>query len=194
MKTKTLISILLLCAASLGGLAQKVALKTNLLYDATATINLGAELSLAPQWTLDVSGDFNAWSKTDRKVWKHWFIQPEARYWLCDKFQGSFFAAHAITGQFNMGRINNSVKILGADFGRLSDFRYQGWMMGAGIAYGYALPIGRHFNIEGEIGIGVIHTKYDKFKCAGCGKKLESGKSETFLSPTKAAINIVYLF
>lgn len=41
--------------------AQKVALKSNLLYDATGSINLGVELALALQWTLDVSGNYNAW-------------------------------------------------------------------------------------------------------------------------------------
>ena len=37
--------------------AQKVAVKTNLLYDVTTTLNLGAEFRLAPKWTLDVSGN-----------------------------------------------------------------------------------------------------------------------------------------
>lgn len=36
--------------------AQKAAIKTNLLYDATTTFNLGAEFALSPKWTLDVSG------------------------------------------------------------------------------------------------------------------------------------------
>ena len=40
-----------------GGMnAQKVALKTNLLYDALATANLGIETGLSPRWTLDISG------------------------------------------------------------------------------------------------------------------------------------------
>ena len=38
-----------------------VAIKTNLLYDATATINAGLEIGLAPRWTIDLSGNFNAW-------------------------------------------------------------------------------------------------------------------------------------
>ena len=41
--------------------AQKVALKTNLLYDATTTLNLGVEVNLARQWTLDLSGSLNPW-------------------------------------------------------------------------------------------------------------------------------------
>lgn len=70
--------------------AQDVALKTNLLYDATATINAGVEVALAPKWSLDVSGNFNAWSFSDGKRWKHWLAQPELRYWLCREMGGHF--------------------------------------------------------------------------------------------------------
>ena len=48
--------------------AQKVAVKTNLLYDVTTTLNLGAEFRLAPKWTLDVSGNYNPFHfKNDKK-------------------------------------------------------------------------------------------------------------------------------
>ena len=36
--------------------AQDVAIKTNILYDAAATVNFGVEVGLAPRWTLDISG------------------------------------------------------------------------------------------------------------------------------------------
>ena len=45
-----------------GARCQKVAVKSNLLYDATATINLGIEFCLAPKWTFDVSGNYNGWT------------------------------------------------------------------------------------------------------------------------------------
>lgn len=65
--------------------AQKAAIKTNLLYDATTTFNLGAEFALSPKWTLDVSGNYNPWTFSNNKKWKHWLVQPEARYWFCNK-------------------------------------------------------------------------------------------------------------
>ena len=52
---KILILILLMSGCFiLESYAQKVALKSNLLYDATATMNLGLEFGLARKWTLDV--------------------------------------------------------------------------------------------------------------------------------------------
>lgn len=38
---------------------QNVALKTNVLYDATATVNAGVEFSFAPKWTMDISANYN---------------------------------------------------------------------------------------------------------------------------------------
>ena len=52
--------------------------KTNLLYDATLTINVGAEMQVAPKWSVDLSGNYNPWTLSGGKKWKHWMIQPEA--------------------------------------------------------------------------------------------------------------------
>lgn len=37
--------------------AQKIAVKTNILYDVTTTLNIGAEFRVAPKWTIDLSGN-----------------------------------------------------------------------------------------------------------------------------------------
>lgn len=193
---KKLIILLWVLIASAGvGRAQDFAVKTNLLYDATLTVNLGAELQLAPKWSFDLSGNFNGWTLSGGKKWKHWLIQPEARYWLCDALAGHFFAAHGLVGQYNFGHIDlGDFKFLGSDFSRLKDHRYQGWYGGIGVAYGYAWALSTHFNIEAEIGIGWIYTKYDKYECAGCGKKVESGRKHNYVGPTKAALSLVYVF
>ena len=44
-----------------------------------------------------------------------------------------------------------------------------------------------------EIGVGWLHTKYDKFECEGCGRRVGKGRHDYF-GPTKAAINLVYVF
>lgn len=188
---KTLLVILVFLAAGLAN-AQKVGIKSNLLYDAAANANLGLEFGLAPKWTLDISGDYNAWPINGHK-WKHWFVQPEARYWLCDRFQGHFLAVHAIGGQYNFGNLPHGFKFLGSDFRKLADHRYQGWGVGGGIAYGYAWVLAKHWNLEAEIGIGAIYTKFDEYDCESCSRKLGSG-DHVYYGPTKLAINLEYLF
>ncbi len=174
--------------------AQKLALKTNLLYDAAATINAGVEIGLSPRWSFDMSGNYNAWTLKEGTCWKHWMVQPELRFWACDRFSGQFVALHAIAGQYNFGGIENNIKILHNDFSVLKDYRFQGFAMGGGIAYGYAWILGRHLNLEAEIGVGYIYTTYDKFNCVGCGKRVLTGQPAHFVGPTKAAINFVYVF
>lgn len=173
--------------------SQNIAIKSNLLYDAIAVANLGVEAPLAPRWTLDVSANLNAWAINQHK-WKHWLVQPEVRYWLCDRFQGHFFGLHAIAGQYNVGNLHNNIHFFGTDFSDLTHNRYQGWMFGAGLAYGYSWILAKHWNIEAEIGLGWIHTRSDVYPCADCGTKLAEDKNHDYVGPTKAAVSLIYLF
>lgn len=173
---------------------QKVAIKTNALYDATATVNAGIEIALAKKWTFDLSGNWNSWSKNENCLWKHYLIQPEVRYWFCDRFSGHFLGLHGHGGKYNVGNINNDLKIFGTDFSPLTDYRYQGWFAGAGIAYGYAFILGRSWNLELELGVGYAYTEFDKFECIECGPQLDTNVPYHYLGLTKAAINLVYTF
>ncbi len=190
-KTGVLCALLMLLGATLAN-AQKVALKTNLLYDALLTPDLGLEVKVAPQWTIDLTGNVNFWKVNERR-WKQWNVQPEVRYWFCQAFSGHFLGAHLIGGQYNFGNLPLGFKFLGTDFGELRHNRYQGSMGGAGVAYGYAWILDKHWNFEAELGIGWIYATYDKYPCAVCGTKLDSGHHNYF-GPTKAALNIVYVF
>ena len=186
-----LLSVLVFLCGSIR--AQDVALKSNLLYDIAATPSLGVEVGLAPKWSMDLSGQFNGWSVKNH-LWKHWMVQPEARYWLCDRFQGHFFGLHAIGGQFNFGNIDHLPNFLNNRLSELKDRRHQGWGAGAGIAYGYAWIIGKHWNIEAELGLGWMYTRYDVYPCAKCGTKIREDKVHNYVGPTKAAVNLVYIF
>ena len=90
--------------------------------------------------------------------------------------------------------MKNHIHFLGSDFSQVGYRRYQGWMIGAGVAYGYAWILGKHWNVEGEIGLGWIYTRYDSYPCANCGKKLAKNKTHNYVGPTKAAVNLVYTF
>ncbi len=198
MKTNVGIKVILFLCMVLWGVkanSQDVAVKTNLLYDIAAyTVNAGVEVGLAPRWTLDMSANYNGWTLSHDRKWKHWLVQPEARYWFCDRFAGHFIGGHALGGQYNVGGLKNSISFLGTDFSKFSHRRYQGWFVGAGIAYGYAWILSKHWNLEGEIGIGYIYTRFDSYPCANCGKKLSEDNKHHYVGPTKAAVNLVYTF
>ena len=135
------------------------AVKTNALYWATTTPNLGFEVALSPKITLDISGNYNPWTFSDNEKLKHWLVQPELRYWLCDRFSGHFLGIHAHYAEFNVG----GIKMLGLD-----KYRYQGNLYGGGISYGYHWILSKRWSIEGVIGVGYAHIEYDKYKCRKC--------------------------
>ena len=191
------IKLVMLCIAlslSSAAVGQKVALKTNLIGDALLNPNLGIELGIAPKWSLDVPASFNAWNLSHDRKWKHWYVQPGVRYWFCDRMAGHFVGMHLHGGQYNIGGWDGHVKFLNTDFRRLKDSRFQGWFAGAGISYGYSWILGKHWNIEAEIGFGWAYSRYDRFECAGCGRKVESDRVHNYVGPTKGAINMVYVF
>lgn len=117
----------------------KFAIKTNALYWATSTPNLGIEVGLAKKLTLDISGNYNPWKFGDDRQIKHWLVQPELRYWLCERFNGSFFGLHGHYGEMNVSNLNI--------FGMGHD-RYDGNLYGAGISYGYQWIISKRWSME----------------------------------------------
>lgn len=194
MRRNIIVSLVVFLFSAAASAAQDYGVKTNLIYDLTSTVNVGLEYKLADRWTFDMSGNYNGWTIKEGTRWKHWMFQPEVRFWNCDAFSGHFVAVHGVGGQYNVGGIRNDIRFLGTDFSQLTKYRFQGFCIGGGVAYGYAWIIGRHFNIEAELGVGYIYTEYDKFNCVGCGKRVLTGQPAHYVGPTKAAINLVYIF
>lgn len=169
---------------------QWAAVKTNLLYDATTTINLGVEVGLADKWTLDVLGNYNPWEFSNDRQLKHFLIQPEARYWLCEKFNGHFFGAHVHYGRYNAGNIKLP---FGIGEEGIQKYRYKGWLAGAGVSYGYHWILGKRWSLEATLGIGYAYLGYDKYKiCPTCRQKL-GDEVKHYFGPTRAALSVIYI-
>ncbi|MCD7850546.1 MAG: DUF3575 domain-containing protein [Parabacteroides sp.] len=161
----------------------KFAIKTNALYWATTTPNLGIEFVLGEKWTMDISANYNFWNFSNNKKIKHWLIQPEARYWFCDRFNGHFIGIHGHYGEYNFA----CIRCLG-----LKGKRYEGNLYGGGLSYGYNWLIGKRWNLEAVIGLGFTHLDYSKYPCDKCGEKIKDGV-RNFFGPTKVGLNLVYI-
>jgi outer membrane protein OmpA-like peptidoglycan-associated protein len=156
-----------------------------LLYDLTSTLNVGAELRLGEQFTLDVPFSYNPWKFSGNRYIKHWLVQPELRYWTKRAFSGHFLGAHAHYAQFNFSRI-------------FSEYKYEGWLAGAGLSYGYRWALSPAWGLEASLGLGYAYIDYDQYQaaktgCNHCGSKLKAG-SRHYLGVTKAAVSLVYNF
>ena len=88
----------LLCGRASTAIAQ-VGIKTNLLGWTTASPNLSLEWGIGKKSTLNISGSFNPFRFSDGKQRKYWLVQPEYRYWFCEKFNGHFLGFHVLGGE-----------------------------------------------------------------------------------------------
>lgn len=195
--TKIKILLIIFIGISIEASAQKFGVKTNLLYDATTSMNLGIEIGLAHRWTIDISGNYNPWTFADNRKMKHWLIQTEARYWLCQNFSGHFFGLHAHYAQFNFGGMLpwgfNTGKMFGCIENReIMTHRFQGWLVGGGVGYGYHWILGNRWGLEAEIGFGYAYIECDKYLCQKCGEKI-GPQYVHYVGPTKAAVTLVFL-
>lgn len=171
--------------------AGEVALKSNALYDLTGTLNLGVEFPVAPQWTIDVSMNLNAW-KYGEKSLRHTLIQPEGRYWMGLRNTGHFFSGSALVGYYDIGNFKWPFGNMGHDFKNLRDFTYRGWIYGLGVGYGYSWMIADNWNFELELAIGYAHASYDRYSVVG--HKYDGHVSKNYFGPIKAAATFSYFF
>ena len=180
---------LLLFALFLTGMAiplyaQQVVMKTNGLGWLATTPNLGVEIALAPQFTLDVSGSYNAWNYGNNARLRHCLLQPELRYWFCGNFQKHFVGAHLHAADYNIGNISL--------FPGLKNYSYRGQLYGAGVSYGYHFPLSPRWALEATIGVGYAYMKYKKYTCHQCAE-LKARVTRHYIGPTKAAVNLIYV-
>lgn len=181
--------------------AQEVAIKTNLLYDATTTPNIGLEVGVGRRNTIQLFYGVNPWSfksdtKGEQKV-KHWLLMPEYRRWICNNMTGLFFGIHAMGGQFNAGNVDLPIPgkfFSGDNLGDMvKDSRVEGTYAGGGLTIGYQWILSRHFNIEAEVGAGYDRVWYDQYPCAECGSKLSHGTTN-YVGLTKLGLSLMYVF
>ena len=170
----------------------KFALKTNVLYDFTGTINFGVELPVAPHWTVDLSTNINDWDVYNKKSFRHILIQPEARYWFDSNFAGHFVALHTHYARYNMGNFQNDIRFLGTNFCSLSDRAYNGWLLGLGVGYGYVFNLYKNLNLELELGLGYAYMEYNTYAL----ETLKWGYSNThnYWGITKLNVGLTYCF
>ncbi|MDE6071424.1 MAG: DUF3575 domain-containing protein [Muribaculaceae bacterium] len=173
-----------------------MALKTNLLYDALALPNIGAEFYLGKNLSVVGNWIYGWWDKdSSHRYWRAYGGDIALRWWF-----GSRAHAKPLTGH-HIGLYGG---VLTYDF----EFGGKGWMGGlpgrslwarcnrfAGVEYGYSLPIARRLNLDFTIGIGYFGGKYLKYVPGDNNKEYiwQSTHQLKWFGPTKAEISLVWL-
>ena len=196
---RILIIFFLLLFSGISVNAQRIGVKTNALYLATSTPNIGLEYAFADRFSLELEGGYNPWTlDSDRNMKaKHFLVSPEVRYWFCEAFNGHFIGINANYTLFNLSGVDvpavffpsaRSAMVLEDLKNRRSD----GWAAGAGLTYGCVWPIARRWNLECTVGLGYWYTDYDKFESRKCGLFQEHVSHGAF-GPTALGISFIYL-
>ena len=186
-KSKHLFFLFTLIICSSSAFSQQVLIKNNLLYNLTATPNLGIETSLSDRMTLELTGGYNPFTFSNNKKFKHWLLQSEARYWFGNDLDKFFLGAHFYGGEFNMGNISPLIDI----FSNLKDYRYQGSYIGGGLSGGHRWKFNEKWSIDMNLGIGLVYSDFDKYGGEKCALWIESGK-KTYFGLTKMGVSVAY--
>lgn len=168
--------------------AQQGSVNTNGLYWLSGTPNIGFEYGFRKNTSIALNASWNPFTFSENRKWKHILIQPEFRLWTKETFSGHFFGLHAHYAYYNVGHLPTSIF---SDY--MAEHRFQGWLAGAGLSYGYRWNFSRHWGLEATFGVGYAYLDYSKYTCVKCGEKLGS-RTENYFGPTKAGISLIYNF
>ena len=159
-----------------------IALKTNLLFDAVGIQNLSLEVQVHKHITVDFPVMWSIGDIEREHGLKTIAFQPERRWWLKSPGEGGhFFGIHAHAAWFNL---------------KWEDTRYQTGkrpLLGAGVGYGYRLPMGSHWAAEFNVGFGYANMKYDTYYNIENGARL-GNETKDYWGITRAGISLAYRF
>ncbi len=169
-------------------------IRTNLLYDAALVPNIGAEFYLGNDWAIYGNYVHGWWSKNSGH--RYWRIYGGElgirRYMGCRCYDSPITGHHLgvytqiVTYDFEFGGKGQ----MGGTPGRtiLDRANY-----GAGIEYGYTLPVHRRLNIDFSIGVGYLGGKYIEYRPDDRFYVWEKIHRRNWFGPTKLEISLIYL-
>lgn len=169
-------------------------LKTNMLFDALALPNIGAELYLGKDWSAVANWTYGWWDNDNRhRYWRAYGGDIAVRRWFGAKAEEKPLTGHHI-GVF--------AGVVTYDF----EFGGKGYMGGlprrtlwdrcnlvTGVEYGYSLPVARRINIDFTIGIGYMGGKYLEYVPKNNHYVWQRTRRLNWFGPTKAEISLVWL-
>ena len=158
--------------------AQRVAVKSNALYWATLSPNLGAEFRVSRHFTVNLEVAGNPFKLSDKLKTQFVGATPEVRYW----FEGRPHARH-FAGVMGLVASHNLV---------LNDQKHTGETIGAGLTYGYSFVLGRRWSLETTVGAGVLKLREKSYNVNEPAPQT-ANKNKIMFAPLKLGVTFVYL-
>lgn len=171
-----------------------IAVKTNLLYDAALLPNLSIEIPFGQnyKWSAALEGNWSWWD-TGASKYNYHRIQMagvEVRRWFGNRsgnpLNGWYVGLYGYGGDYDIRLFADK----NSDIGQQSLWSYSG-----GLTFGYAMPVGRRFNLEFGFGVGYLGGIYKKYNVSDCRDgvfPLLSTHRRNYFGLTKATVSLVW--
>lgn len=158
-----------------------VAIKTNPAAWAGTMLNVAADVQVSHHVSLELPVVWCPWHIGNRRSVKVFALQPEVRWWLSQPGEGHFFGVHAHAAWYNV---------------KWKDDRYQDTglpLLGAGLSYGYLLPLGSRWAGEFTLGAGYSNMRYDTYYNIDNGVRIDT-RTKNYWGITRIGVSVIYRF
>lgn len=169
-------------------------LKTNMLYDALAVPNIGAEFYLGKNISIAAQWMYGWWDNDPRHIW--WRVyggEVDLRWWFGNAAYEKPLTGHhlgiyggALTYDFEWGGKGYMGGIPGKTLWDRCNWQ-------AGVEYGYSLPVAKRLNIDFTIGVGYFGGEYRIYKPVDGHYVWQETRRRNWFGPTKAEVSLVWL-
>ena len=167
------------------------AVKTNLLADLVTAVNLGVEVPLGEDFSVNAHFTFPWWTAGpygNKYALQMLDAEGELRWWFAkgeERFEGHYVALQGSGGKFDLQ--------WGRDIGC-----YQCYNWGVGLSYGYAMKLSKHLNMEFALTLGYLAIDYQHYVPSPDWSVLlrDNAKAGTlhYFGPTSLKVSLVYPF
>ncbi len=165
-KWKQILMVVIIMLMPVKASAQLMALNTDVALLTTQTYNAGVELTISERSTLGLSvlGNYKPWVLKDMRAIA---VQPEWRYYISGRpMMYHFFGVSLLAANYNF---------------TWKEENHHGDAAGAGLTFGYVLPLSERLNIDFHAGAGLVFY-HEKERGVG-----------TLILPTKLGISLSYI-
>ena len=171
-----------------------MSIKTNMLYDAGLTPNIGMEFHVGNNFSIAANWMYAWWSSDACKwYWRVYGGDIALRKWVGRQANEKPLTGHHIgvyaqilTYDILWGEKGSIAGVPGGNIFDSANYA-------AGIEYGYSLPITSRLNIDFSLGIGYMWGKYYEYKPIDDCYVWQVIKNRKWIGPTKAEISLVWL-
>ena len=167
------------------------AVKTNLPADLVTAVNLGVEVPLGEDFSLNAHFTFPWWTAGpygNKYALQLLDAEGELRWWFApgeERLEGHYLALQGSGGKFDLQ--------WGRDIGC-----YQCYNWGVGLSYGYSMSLSEHWNLEFALTLGYLAIDYQHYVPSPDWSVLLRDNAKAgvlhYFGPTGLKISLVYPF